>query len=89
MGRHDLLSDCYGHLPHMPSRDSLREQLRLVNSPSDANRCRLDAMRDCESVSVHVRRADYLLAANNSPTRDMSYQRRAMDVVRKKVASPR
>jgi len=83
------LSGCYGHIPHMPNRNTLRAQLRLVNPPNMDNQRYLDAMRQGESVSVHVRRTDYLLAANNAPALSVSYQRRAMDVIRQKVSSPR
>lgn len=82
------LSGCYGHVPHMPARNVLRECLRLTNPPNASNQRYLDAMRQGESVSVHVRRTDYLLAANNAPALNVSYQRRAMDVIRQKVASP-
>lgn len=83
------ISGCYGHVPHMPSRDALKELLTIVEPPSAANRRYIDDMRSSESVSVHVRRTDYLLACNNSPALDVSYQRKAMDVMRRKVGNPR
>lgn len=82
------LSGCYGHIPHMPGREVLRDMLRLTNPPNASNQRYLDAMRQGESVSVHVRRTDYLLATNNAPVLDVSYQRKAMDVIRQKVSSP-
>lgn len=83
------LSGCYGHIPHMPARDVLRDRLRLVNPPNADNRRYLNAMQQGESVSVHVRRTDYLLVANNAPALNISYQRKAMTVLRQKVSSPR
>ena len=83
------LSGCYGHIPHMPACDVLRERFRLVNPPNTDNKRYLDAMQQGESVSVHVRRTDYLFAANNAPALNISYQRKAMDVIRQKVSSPR
>ena len=83
------VSGCYGHLPHMPDRDVLRDQLRFVDVPTPPNQRYLDAMRLCESVSVHVRRTDYLLAENNAPALGASYQRRAIESIRRRVASPK
>ena len=83
------LSGCYGHVPHLPARDVLQDRLRLVNPPNTDNQRYIDAMRQGESVSVHVRRTDYLLAVNNAPVLGVSYQRKAMDVIRQKVSSPR
>lgn len=80
------ISGCYGHIPHMPDRHVLREHLRPAGTLPVRNQWYVDAMRQCESVSVHVRRTDYLLAENNAPALGVSYQRRAMDVIRQKVA---
>ena len=83
------ISGCYGHILHMPTRDLLRDRLCLVNPPNSSNQNYIDDMRQGESVSVHVRRTDYLLVANNAPALNISYQRKAMDVVRQKVFTPR
>ena len=83
------ISGCYGHVPHMPGREALRRLLALAEAPSEANRRYLDSMRSSESVSVHVRRTDYLLACNNAPALDVQYQRKAMDVIRGKVDNPK
>ena len=83
------ISGCYGHVPHMPDREALRRLFTLVGSPSGANQRYLDDMRSSESVSVHIRRTDYLLACNNAPALDVQYQRKAMDVVRGKVVNPK
>lgn len=83
------ISGCYGHLPHMPDRDVLKAQLCLAGTPSPSNLRYLDAMRQCESVSVHVRRTDYLLSENNVPALCATYQRRAIEAIRQKVAFPR
>ena len=83
------ISGCYGHLPHMPGRDVLKTLLCLMGMPSPSNLRYIDAMRQCESVSVHVRRTDYLLSENNVPALCATYQRRAIETIRQKVAFPR
>lgn len=83
------LSGCYGHLPHMPSRDTLRELLTITEPLSAANQNYIGDMRSSSSVSVHVRRTDYLLACNNAPALDISYQRKAMDILHKKIGNPK
>ncbi len=44
--------------------DRLREEIRFPGSADSRNRETAEEMEDCESVSVHVRRGDYLDAAN-------------------------
>lgn len=46
--------------------DRLREEIRFPESPDTRNREIVEEMEACESVSVHIRRGDYLDAANAS-----------------------
>lgn len=62
------ISGCYGHIPHMPSRNVLRKLIKFPESISKRNENFIVEMNRCESVSVHVRRTDYLLACNNAPS---------------------
>lgn len=72
----------------MPSRAELMEEFALAEPLADRNVALRDRMRGVESVSLHVRRTDYLIqpmAWNLS----MDYYRRAIDVIRDRVSNPK
>lgn len=82
------VNGCYGHVPYLPDEGALREDFRLVSEPSDSNRAYLEKVRSASSVSVHIRRSDYLGVAGGSIVLDLAYYENAMDVIRQRVAEP-
>lgn len=69
----------------------IREEFRFREPPSPANAARLDQLRSCESVAVHVRRGDY--ASNPLFTSihglcGPDYYSRAADEIRGRVRDP-
>lgn len=83
------ISGCYGHIPHMPDRESLRSSLGFRRPPKERTKELIDMMRSTESVSVHIRRTDYLYLSNNAPALDLLYQRNAMNMMLRKTTLPR
>jgi len=69
----------------------LREEFKVKTEPSSRNREWADRIAGCESVSLHVRRADYV--SNNQTqslhgTCDMGYYREAVAQMAKSVRNP-
>ena len=83
------ISGCYGHLPHMPTREMMRQQLEVLVKNAESDRLYGEGMKSTESVSVHIRRSDYLLASNGGPALDVCYQRRAMKEILEKLKTPK
>jgi hypothetical protein len=82
------LSGCYGHIPQMPSREELRRIFTAKNELSPRNKDYYNLMKTTESVSVHVRRTDYLWASNGTPALDISYHRASMVKIQQMISSP-
>ena len=83
------LSGCYGHVTHMPSRVELRTLFAVANVPSEKNADYLRQIANSESVSIHIRRSDYLWASNGTPVLSADYQHRAIDEMRKRLTHPK
>lgn len=84
------LSGCYGHVPQMPPRSELRRIFDVCGGGmSERNKQYMNVMKSAESVSIHVRRTDYLWASNGTPALDIRYQRLAIDKMMQMIASPR
>lgn len=82
------LSGCYGHIPYLPGEERLREDFRVAAAPSERNRAYLSRVLGAPSVSVHIRRSDYLGVANGTIVLDLPYYEHAMEVVRTRVSQP-
>jgi hypothetical protein len=78
----------YGHIPYLPSRETLRRELSLVQEPEGRNREILAQVAAAASVSVHIRRSDYLGVANGSIVLDVGYYRHAMEAIRRAEPNP-
>ena len=78
------LSGCYGHIQHMPSRKKLHGIFEVELLRPDNLRY-LKKIRASNSVSVHIRRTDYLWKSNGVPCLDVVYQKRAIDFIKTKV----
>lgn len=71
----------------MPSREVLREEFALAEPLASENAALRSRMRSCESVSLHVRRTDYL--CQQTPwTLPTDYYRRAIAEVNSRVEAP-
>lgn len=71
--------------------DIIRKEFHFRASPSPENTARLEQLRSCESVAVHVRRGDY---ASDPQLREIhglcgpDYYARAADEIRRRVREP-
>lgn len=73
-------------------REQLLTDFEIKIPPSEKNRRMLDQINDCSSVSVHVRRADYLTDPTASGVYvccDMDYYRQAINQIRERVSNPK
>jgi len=84
------IAGCYGILPYFnDAADIIRKHFQLSNSLSSKNKayfekfCSMDA-----TVSIHVRRADYLLASNGSPVLNFEYYLNAVEVIKRHETHP-
>ncbi len=67
----------------------LREELRFREPARDKNKEILDRMEQAEnSVSVHIRRGDYTLAAEGNIALPMSYYRQGFELFRQRYKDP-
>lgn len=90
--REDLcVAGCYGLLPYFDERlDELRAAFAPAAPAEGRNAALLRELEASDSsVSLHVRRSDYLWASNGSPALDFGYYRNAVDTVRRRVPNPR
>jgi hypothetical protein len=78
----------YGHLPYLASEEALRRELQLVDAPVGRNLDILRQVSDAPSVSVHIRRSDYLGVANGTIVLDVDYYRHAMQAIRRVEPNP-
>jgi hypothetical protein len=72
--------------------DTIRRDFTVLEDPDPRNQEMADIIRDCEAVSLHVRRGDYVSnpvtnAVHGTCTED--YYRRAIRIIEKKVEKPR
>ena len=85
------VTGCYGHIPFLPPRGELRKMFAFAAPPNARNAARLadiGAGFD-NSVSLHVRRSDYLWTVNGCPALDESWYRAAIAEMARRVAKPR
>lgn len=71
--------------------DIIRQEFRFRDPPSPANALRLEQLRSCESVAVHVRRGDYASDPALTSIHGLcgpDYYSRAADEIRKRVRDP-
>jgi hypothetical protein len=80
---------CYGHVPYLPDVERLRKDFQLVREPSEGNRAYLAQASMSDSVSIHIRRSDYLGVANGSIVLDFDYYQQAIRLVRERVKKPK
>lgn len=70
----------------------LREKIQFPPSENPLNRKMAEEMRRCNSVSVHIRRGDYLNPENKEMFGDIctaAYYQRAMELMREKIPDMR
>ena len=69
---------------------TLREELQLVPAPNDWNRILQDKINDTDSVSIHIRRGDYLLPSTYKVhgVCPLEYYRAAVDQLTVEVKQP-
>lgn len=66
----------------------LREKIQFPESQNSENRDMAEEMRSCQSVSVHIRRGDYLKPENAAMFGNIctnAYYEKAMEIIRKRV----
>jgi len=80
---------CYGHVPYLPDQERLRKDFQLTREPSASNRTYLAQASCSDSVSIHIRRSDYLGVANGSIVLDFEYYQNAIRLIRARVKNPR
>lgn len=75
------------HLMYFPDEQIVRDEFRFAHPPRERNRALLEHCGTGETVSVHVRRSDYLTLSNSVLSFD--YYLRAVELVRARVPSAR
>ncbi|MGB9176273.1 MAG: alpha-1,2-fucosyltransferase [Methanoregula sp.] len=72
--------------------DAIRRDFTIAENPDPRNREMADIIRDCEAVSLHVRRGDYVsnpvTNAYHGTCRE-DYYRQAIRIIEKQVENPR
>jgi hypothetical protein len=81
---------CYGVLPYFENEtDSIREAFELTHEVSGQNKTYFNQLyNNASSVSIHIRRTDYLMASNGAPVLDISYYERAIRTIHQRVDNP-
>jgi hypothetical protein len=75
------------HIDYLPDESIVRREFAFVNPPRDRNRAWLSQFQGIPSVSVHVRRTDYLSSGTDAVL-SPDYYRRAADQIRACVSRP-
>ena len=75
------------HLAYLPSEATVRRAFRFVNAPCERNRQSLARFETGPSVSVHIRRGDYLVTPGCSVL-GIDYYRKATEVIREREPAP-
>jgi hypothetical protein len=71
--------------------DIIRKDFIILPNPSESNQNILHKIQECNSVSIHIRRGDYV---TNPETRrihfvcDEEYYRKALEIIMKKIEKP-
>lgn len=66
----------------------IQAQFQLNHAPNETNKRFIDAMKSENSVSIHVRRGDYLLAPFNLLTAE-NYYRKAIEYIVERIEHPK
>lgn len=91
-GRKSILMYGYFNNVHVfdPHAEAIRRAFEFKTVPDEANRAVMDRMASCESVAVHIRRGDYLNAANSAFAKNgVDWYGRAMKEMEARVGNPR
>jgi hypothetical protein len=75
-----------------PIEGTIRREFTVKDSPSELNRKYLDEIRSVNSISIHVRRGDYVTEKETNAVHgvcDLEYYRKAIDRVSAEVSDPR
>ncbi len=84
------VTGCYGLIQFLPPREELRRVFAFACPADERNAAHLDAISGAgDSVSLHVRRSDYLWASNGRPALDEAWYRAAISEMSRRVAAPR
>lgn len=75
------------HLDYLPDDATLRREFQFSNPPRERNLRWLTRIEQAASVSVHIRRSDYLVTPGCSVL-GLDYYRRAAELVRAREPSP-
>jgi len=75
------------HLAYLTDEEGIRRELRFAEPPCERNHALFDRVSQGPTVSVHVRRSDYLLIAG-SPVLTTAYYERAAALIRSRELSP-
>lgn len=78
----------YGHTPYLPSDETLRTALCVNGHPSGPNCRYYEQACGSESVSVHIRRGDYLQVSNGQVALSAKYYHGAIEAMSKRVNNP-
>ncbi|MBM4162920.1 MAG: alpha-1,2-fucosyltransferase [Lentisphaerae bacterium] len=84
------IAGCYGVLPYLAdATDAIREAFTLTSELSGPNKTYYERFSNtASSVSIHIRRTDYLSANNGAPVLDFTYYARAIHTIRQRVEDP-
>jgi hypothetical protein len=71
--------------------DIIREEFQILSNPSESNQKMLEKIQECNSVSIHIRRGDYI---SNPKTHRIhfvcneEYYRKAKEIILKQIENP-
>jgi len=84
------LAACYGHVDFFQKYEAvIRKDFLLANPPADQNNFLYeDCSSSDSSISIHIRRADYLLPSNGATVLGLVYYSRAIHELKKIVENP-
>lgn len=74
------------HLDYLPDEETVRNEFTFVNPPKERSRLLHERLEQTESVSVHIRRSDYLSVSN--AVLGLNYYVLAAELIRARVTSP-
>jgi hypothetical protein len=71
--------------------DIIRDDFLILHNPSEMNRKMLDKIQNCNSVSVHIRRGDYVTNPKTQRVHfvcDEEYYETAFEMIKKQIEKP-
>ncbi|MBC8052888.1 MAG: alpha-1,2-fucosyltransferase [Sphingobacteriaceae bacterium] len=69
--------------------DQLKNEFKFIEPLDNENLILMEEIESSDSISIHVRRGDYLKDPLLSGVSDLAYYERAIESIRKKVSNPR